>query len=72
MWPDRDLSSMSDRELFMDLLLGDLPKAGWGSGRGRAIARRMLEVAGLTVAIIAAVIVVSIGVLLVAAWMGVL
>lgn len=66
-----DPRGLSDRALLAYLLLGDLPRRGW-PGRGRAIARRMLEVAGLTVGIIAAILAVSIGVLLVAAWMGVL
>lgn len=66
-----DPRSLSDRALLAYLLLGDLPRVGW-PGRGRAIAHRMLEVAGLTVAIIAAVVVVSVGIVLAAARMGVL
>lgn len=54
---------MSDRELFVYLLLGDLPRRGW-SGRGRALAYRAGQVAAITVLMIAVVIAVSIAILL--------
>jgi hypothetical protein len=60
-----DPRELSDRELFAYLLLGDLPRPGW-PGRRRAVARRMLVVAGVTVAVIAVVLVVSIAIVL--AW----
>ena len=54
---DLDLARMSDRELLAYIVLGDIPRRGW-PGRNRAIARRALSVAGLTVVVIAILIAV--------------
>ena len=42
-----DPRELGDRDLFVYLLLGDLPRAGW-AGRRRAIAYRALQVAVMT------------------------
>ncbi len=63
-----DLFDLSDRELFVDRMFGNLiPRPGW-PGRGRAIAIRMLQVALLTVGIILAIVGVSL--LIVVLWAG--
>lgn len=65
---DLDLFDMSDRELFADRLFGDLiPRPGW-PGRGRAIAVRIAQVAGLTAGILVGFVVVS--TLIVLLWAG--
>ncbi len=59
-----DPRDLSDRALLAYLLLGDLPRPGW-PGRGRAVVRRALQVAGLTVAIAAGILIASIAIVLV-------
>ena len=53
-----DPRELSDHDLFMYLLFGDLGRPGW-SGRRRLMAFRMLELAALTVA--AAIVVIGLG-----------
>ena len=64
-----DPRELSDKALFMYLLLGDLGRPGW-SGRRRLFAFRMLELAALTIA--AAIVVIGLGglVAFVIAWLG--
>lgn len=57
-----DPRDLSDRDLLVHLLLGELPRYGWE--RRGALVRRMLQVAALTVLIAALVIVASVGVVL--------
>lgn len=63
-----DPRDLSDRALLAYLLLGDLPRNGWD--RRGAIARRALQVAGLTVGVIVGLVIASIAITL--AWAAML
>jgi hypothetical protein len=59
-----DPRDLSDRQLFAHLVFGSLPRRGW-SGRRRAMAIRILQVAGLTLAIALGMLVASAAIVLV-------